>query len=272
MRLGILAAVLLLAAPGRAARLHEPAQRAFAAYTASVEARLSRQHADPGIYLASLNMASGERAEVERQLRTGAQRIEPVNGGTREVSGGLLHHWRGSAFVRGARAEDMLALLRDYDRLASYYAPEVVSSHAVADHGEFATLDLRLKKQKVVTVVLDAEYQVQTALVAADRGFGVSRSTHIWQVESAGTTHEHRSPEGDDDGYLWRLNSYWSFVERPDGLLIECEAISLTRDVPAGLGWLVTPILQQLPRESLEFTLRATREALQANVVKEARQ
>ncbi len=42
--------------------------------------------------------------------------------------------------------------------------------------------------------------------------------------------------EGDDDGFLWRLNTYWSFVEVPGGLLIECEAISLTRDVPAGPG------------------------------------
>ena len=42
--------------------------------------------------------------------------------------------------------------------------------------------------------------------------------------------------EGDDDGFLWRLNTYWSFVEVPGGLLIECEAISLTRDVPARTG------------------------------------
>ena len=67
--------------------------------------------------------------------------------------------------------------------------------------------------------------------------------------------------EGDDDGFLWRLNTYWSFLEVPGGLLIECEAISLTRDVPAGLGWLVAPVIQDMPRESLKFTLTATRNA-----------
>ena len=55
----------------------------------------------------------------------------------------------------------------------------------------------------------------------------------------------------------------------PGGLLIECEAVSLTRDIPDGLGWLATPIVEGLPRESLEFTLRATRNALTARAAKE---
>jgi hypothetical protein len=43
---------------------------------------------------------------------------------------------------------------------------------------------------------------------------------------------------------------------------VECEAVSLTRDVPTGLGWLVRPIIRDLPKESLESTLSETREAL----------
>jgi hypothetical protein len=45
---------------------------------------------------------------------------------------------------------------------------------------------------------------------------------------------------------------------------MECEAVSLTRDIPSGLGWLIEPIIRQLPRESLVNTLRKTREALPA--------
>ena len=78
-------------------------------------------------------------------------------------------------------------------------------------------------------------------------------------------------PEGNDDGFLWRLNSYWSFIRVPGGLLIQCEAVSLTRDIPAGLGWLAGPVVQQLPRESLEFTLQATQKALAASAAKEAK-
>jgi hypothetical protein len=70
---------------------------------------------------------------------------------------------------------------------------------------------------------------------------------------------------GNDHGFLWRLNSYWRFEERDGGVYIECEAISLTRDVPTGLGWLIEPIVRQLPAESLVNTLRATRNAIGAH-------
>jgi len=81
--------------------------------------------------------------------------------------------------------------------------------------------------------------------------------------------------EGDDDGFLWRLNSYWSFARATvddgnhAGLLIELEAVSLTRDVPLGLGWLIAPIIADFPRETLGFTLRSTKKALLENVGRE---
>lgn len=40
------------------------------------------------------------------------------------------------------------------------------------------------------------------------------------------------------------------------------EAISLTRDVPSGLNWLVGPFVTSSPKESLVFTLTRTRDAL----------
>ena len=46
------------------------------------------------------------------------------------------------------------------------------------------------------------------------------------------------------------------------GTWIECEAISLSRDIPTGLGWLVAPVIRSLPRESLRNTLQATRDQL----------
>ena len=59
------------------------------------------------------------------------------------------------------------------------------------------------------------------------------------------------------------MYSYWRFQERDGGVYVECEAISLTRAIPAGLGWLIEPIVTALPRESLANTLRETRAALQ---------
>jgi hypothetical protein len=45
---------------------------------------------------------------------------------------------------------------------------------------------------------------------------------------------------------------------------VECRAISLTRDIPIGLGWVIEPIIRKLPKESLINTLRATRDGLTA--------
>ena len=64
-------------------------------------------------------------------------------------------------------------------------------------------------------------------------------------------------------GFLWRLNSYWRFLERDNGVYLECRAISLTRDVPVGLGWVIEPIVKKLPKESLIRTLESTRRELQ---------
>jgi hypothetical protein len=245
----ITAILLLMGTQCAAARLARSAAADFDRYIAEVETRLVRQHANADTYLATPNSES-------------AARIQAVDGGVRSLRGALLHHWRAAAFVPDAAPGVMLALLRNYGHFSTYYAPQVVSSRALKDQGDTATIAMRFKEQKVITIVLDAEYQIESRLDGEERGYSISRSTHIWEVDNPGTARERRQREGDDDGYLWRLNSYWSFARVRGGLAIECEAVSLTRDVPMGLGWLLTPLIEELPREALEFTLKATRNAL----------
>jgi len=196
--------------------------------------------------------------------------VESVNGGTWQVPGALFHHWRGTAFVPNATPAEMFAVLRDFSHFSTHYAPQVVSARALTDNGQTATLAVRFREQRVFTIVLDGEYHVETRLTGDDRGYSISRSLHFWQVDNSGTARERRRHEGQDDGFLWRLNSYWSFTRIRGGLQMECEAVSLTRDVPLGLGWLVTPVIANLPREALEFTLRATKNALMENVAQGA--
>jgi hypothetical protein len=81
-------------------------------------------------------------------------------------------------------------------------------------------------------------------------------------VESPGTPSEREKPVGNDSGYLWRLNSYWRVLQRDGGTYVQSESISLTRDIPAGFGWLISPFVTSIPRESLEFTLTTTRNVL----------
>ena len=66
----------------------------------------------------------------------------------------------------------------------------------------------------------------------------------------------------EEHGFLWRMNTYWSFEERDGRLLMQIESVSLTRSIPRGLGWAVRPFVESVPRESLEFTLRSVGRAL----------
>src|SRR4029077_15554109 len=93
----------------------------------------------------------------------------------------------------------------------------------------------------------------------AGRAQSRSYSTRIVEVEHAGESNERAMPAGYDDGFLWRLYSCWRFSEADRGVYVQCEAISLTRDIPTGLHWLIGPFIESIPRESLEFTLWSTR-------------
>ncbi len=145
-----------------------------------------------------LDSNPGTRASLQHQLMSGEIRTDSVNGGARELPGALLHHWRGAAFVANAAPQDMLALLRDHNHVYGHYAPRITASHALKDDGETAILAVRMQEQAVRTIVLDAEYAVESRLAAPDRGYSLSRSIHIWQVDDPGTSNERRRPEGND--------------------------------------------------------------------------
>ena len=124
-------------------------------------------------------------------------------------------------------------------------------------------MTLRLLKRKVLTVVLNTGHEVHYRQLGPLRWRSVAYGTRIAEVRDPGKPQEQELPPGTGHGFLWRLNSYWTFQERDGGTYVECEAISLSRDVPKSLAWLIEPIVRKLPRESLENTLRATRRAFE---------
>jgi hypothetical protein len=119
-----------------------------------------------------------------------------------------------------------------------------------------------LKKKKVVTVVLDTEYAVHYHSLDATRAFSESYSTRIVEISHPDERDERATPEGRGEGFMWRLDSFWRFAEKDGGVYVQCEAVSLTRDIPTGLNWLIAPFIESIPRESLEFTLLSTRSAV----------
>lgn len=182
-----------------------------------------------------------------------------------KIPNGLIHDWVGAVFVAGVTVEQVLAAVQDYDNHQDIYKPEVMESKLISHKGGDFKIFLRLLKKKIITVVLDTDHDVHYQAVDGKRWFCRSFTTRIAEVEDAGTTKEKVLEPDTGYGFLWRLHSYWKFDEKNGGVTIECRAISLTRDIPTGLGWIIEPIVRNLPQESLIHTLDATRRALVGN-------
>jgi len=248
--------LLLFQAPANTAELKPATLQAFETYIRAVEARLQPRAGVPFLWAD----ASPERA---RQVRAGQVLAEPFDGKAESSApSGLIHDWIGAVFIPGATLEKTLALVQNYDIHKNIYKPEVIDSRLLSRQGDNFKIYLRLLKKKVITVVLNTNHDVQYSRVDANRWRSISRSTRIAEVNDAGKPGERENPVGKGHGFLWRINSYWRFEQRDGGVYVECQAVSLTRNVPTGLGWLIEPIIRNLPRESLANTLSATRDSL----------
>jgi hypothetical protein len=202
-------------------------------------------------------------AERIAQLRKGATIVELCSGKRPlQVPDGLIHDWIGVICIPGTTVEKTLALLQNYDNHENIYQPEVIASKLIGRQGNDFQIYLRLRKKKVITVILDTDHDVHYFPANSMRWACYSRTTRISEVEDAGKPTENVRPPDTGHGFLWRLNSYWRFEESENCTYIECRAISLTRDVPSALAWIIEPIILKLPRESLKATLEATRRAL----------
>jgi len=243
----------------RAAQLKPETLQAFERYIREAESRLE-QRLRPGARFLWVDDDPQRAAEV-RQAKLAIESLggrDPV-----AVPGGLIHDWIGAVFIPGVTLTRTLALVQDYAHNEDHYRPEVVASRLVSRDGNDFKVYLRLRKKKVITVILDTDYDVRYFPLDGGRCYSRAYSTRIAEIQNAGKKDERALPPGQDSGFLWRLYSYWRFQERDGGVYVECEAISLTRAIPAGLGWLIEPIIQTLPRESLANTLRETRTALE---------
>jgi hypothetical protein len=241
-------------------RLEPQTLEAFDAYVREAEAVMEQTLHSGGPFLWSDLVP--ERAQQVQEGQVVAQFW--AGQAPAKVPNGLIHDWIGTSLIPETNIQDTLALIQDYDNHKNIFKPEVIASRLVSHHGNDFQIYLRLLKKKIITVVLDTDHEVHYCSVDRSRWVCSSYTTRIAEVQDAGSAKERVLPPDTGYGFLWRLYSYWRFQERRGGVYVECRAISLTRDVPSGLGWAIKPIIQKLPRESLTNTLESTRQALLA--------
>ena len=239
---------------------------AFRKYVELTDARNARELQNGTQILWVDSLSEPERTVAYAEIKGGEikiQRLETLmNGQKIHCPGGMIHHWIALEFIPEAKLDDVLKVVEDYNHHAQYYAPDVERSRIESHDDDRFVIFLRFRRHKIVTVVLDTWHDVHYFHDSGAQAHSRSSATQISQVENDGKANEREKPPGDDDGFLWGMETWWRMEEREGGVYVQSEVASLTRDIPPGLGWLIGPFVTSIPKESLTFTLEATRKTV----------
>ena len=221
---GAVAAVLVLGAP--AAADAAPSRETLAAWD---------------------RVVSSTEARVQRDVhRTRGQAVRGITGEATPIEGGLVNHWTGALFLKGVTLDAVL------ERLVNPGTPppqeDVVESRVLRRSGNQSLhVYLKLIRRAIVTATYDTEHDVRFTRLSPTLAVSRSVSTRIVEIG------------GSDRGFLWRLNSYWRYQQTRDGVLVEMESLTLSRNVPAIVRPIALPIVNRVARESVVRTLAAFR-------------
>ena len=159
---------------------------------------------------------------------------------------GTISDWRGAVFLPDITLDRLLHGLQHPGTPPPQ--EDVVSSRVIARGADSLRVGIRLVRHAIVTVSYDTEHEMRFHRVTPTLATARSVATRIEQVD------------GGDHGFLWRLHSYWRYEESGGGVLVELRSLTLSRNVPALVRPIASPLVTRIARESMVRTL----EALQA--------
>ena len=205
-----------------------------------------------------------ESADRRRRIARGEILVAPgFADGSRRVPHGLIHHWIGGIFIEGATIDTLSTVMGNYGSYKTFYQPAVVDSKLLNSSGNEQDFWL-LWQHKVLfmNAAMDGRYHSRHIRIDSHRGYNVSKSIQLQEIENYGRPGQRLLPPGSGDGYIWRLYSIARFVERDGGVNFELEAMALSRDIPTSVRWLANPIINRISISSMITTLQQTRDAL----------
>jgi hypothetical protein len=270
----ILFPVVVLHAAANPPSFKPKTMEAFSAYLRATDTRNNSelQSGKNLLWIDTLPEAARDRAY--KSLAAGGTQIEQrstlADGHEIPCPDGMIHDWEGLIFVPGAHIDDVLKVLEDYDHHSVYYAPDVTRSKLEERDGDHFRAYLRFRRQKFITIVLNTEHDIHYFRDNAQQAHSRSSATHIAEVDNAGKSNEREKARDDDNGFLWGMETWWRLLEKDGGVYVQSEVVSLTRDIPAGLGWMIGPFITSIPKDTLSFTLEATRKAVLAQMKQSA--
>jgi hypothetical protein len=263
-RLKVAILLLLLAAPVmKATELRPETIQAWDTYVRQARARTEQRVSGraPFLWL-------DETPELRERVRAGEVVAEPEGGGSpHAVAHGLIHHWIGAVFVPNAKLDDVTSVLNEYERYKDFYRPLVVESKLIEEAPNRESVRLvTVQKAYSVIAAVEADDEIQTVRLNADRAYILSASLCVHEIADYGKSNEHVLPEDHGPGYVWRTFTVTRLEQRDGGTYAEIETIALSRGIPWGFRWLMQPLAEHLPRNIVAAMLEDTREAVSQQV------
>jgi hypothetical protein len=172
------------------------------------------------------------------------------------VPDGLIHHWKGSAFIRGVDLGQALAASRDYASYPTVYH-NVKAVRLIETAGDRSQVVMRLYESAGgFSATLEVRSTIDYTRPRPDRVQPIAVLEEIREVKNPGTASEQLLPPGRDSGFLWRGATFTVLVEQAGGVYLEMETVALSRAFPPMLGWIIEPIARRVGRRSVETSLR----------------
>ena len=178
------------------------------------------------------------------------------------VADGKIHHWIGALFVPGMTVDAAIERVEAAAGRESQSYEDVLASRLLERNGDHARVFMKLRRDSVITVTYNTEHVVDYTRVTTTRALVRSVAARIAELAGAGTAQEREKPPAEDSGFLWRLNAYWRYEAVPGGVIVECESVSLSRQVPLLVRAVANPIVDRIARESLNRTLTSLQTVL----------
>lgn len=229
----------------------------------------AQQHMQARLHSGTPFLWVDEEAQRAARVKDGNIEVAPLIGhGWKGAPGGLIHHWIGATFIPNASLGDLFNVLDDYDHYKDVYRPFVIDSQLEHRNAGTDQFSMRwLHKVLFVTAALDTDNESHTYRIDGCRAYTISTTTKVREIQNYGQPSQQELGPDEGNGFIWRLSSINRYEERDGGLLMEVEAMALTRDIPLSLRFLMKPVVMDLSRSSLKRSLEQTRDAIHQNQI-----
>lgn len=248
--------LLVLASAAGAQPLAPATKRAWDHYRTETRKRIAAEAPSHDGFLASAFLPAAARASFEARLGKGeapviVRETRDASGKDIDVPDGFVHHRLGAVLLPGASLDAVLQFAQNYDGHAKVFK-DVEASRLLKREGEAFDIELLVRVTKPEATRYLTRHHVVYQRVSPTRAESDSVATFIQELESSGLQPRSANHQS---GVLREMVSYWRFEQRPLGVVVECESVSLSRGIPWVLDLVLRSYIQSFATDSLRRTL-----------------